>query len=162
MRLGILSDTHDDLDRTRGAVDLLRAEGAGVLVHCGDLASPPIVAICACVPFYFVFGNHDADNVPALREAAAQFGATCLGWGGVIELAGKRLGVAHGHMTSDVRRVLAQRPHYLLTGHAHYPSDDVIESVRRINPGALHRADKCTVALLHLESGMLRLLEVGD
>jgi predicted phosphodiesterase len=84
MRLGILADTHDELIRTRAAVERLRAAGAEALVHCGDLASPPIVAACAILPLYFAFGNHDADSVPALRQAAADHGAVCLSWGGVV------------------------------------------------------------------------------
>src|SRR5262245_56587090 len=142
MRLGILADTHDELARTRFVVRMLRDAGAEALVHCGDLASPPIVAALAVLPCWFVFGNHDADSVPALQKAAAEFGPVCLGWGGVIELAGKRVGVAHGHMTTDVRRVLAERPDFLLFGHSHFPSDQLVGLVRRINPGALHRADE--------------------
>jgi hypothetical protein len=36
----------------------------------------------------------------------------------------------------------------------------VTGEVRRINPGALHRADAFTVALLEVESGALMLLGV--
>jgi putative phosphoesterase len=162
MLLGILADTHDKLARTQRAVEILRAEGAEVLIHCGDLSSPPIVAACSVLPFYFVLGNHDADNVPALQRAADESGAKCLGWGGVIELAGKKIGVAHGHMTVDVRRVLAEKPHYLLSGHSHYPIDARVDDVRRINPGALFRAEEHTVALLDPESGELRILRVDD
>lgn len=160
MLLGILADTHDELTRTQTAVQLLRDAGARALVHCGDLASPPIVEACAVLPLWFVFGNHDADFVPELRRAADEFGAVCLGWGGVFEWEGKRIGVAHGHMTTDIRHVLAQEPSYLLTGHAHYSIDLVIDGVRRINPGALHRADRFTVALLELESGSLKMLKI--
>jgi putative phosphoesterase len=160
MLLGILADTHDELARTRQTVRLLRDEGAEALIHCGELASPPIVAACAVLPCWFVFGNHDADSVPLLRQAAMDFGAVCLGWGGVVELDSKRIGVAHGHMTSDVRRVLAGQPDYLLSGHSHLASDAVVGTVRRINPGALHRADELTVALLDLHSGKLQLLAV--
>jgi uncharacterized protein len=160
MRLGILADTHNQLARTQVAVELLRSEGAEALVHCGDLASPPILAACAVLPCYFALGNHDADSVPALQEAAAEFGAVCLGWGGVVELGGKRVGVAHGHMTVDVRRVLSEKPDYLLCGHSHFASDSLIGTVRRINPGALHRVDEFTVAVLEVESGELRILNV--
>src|SRR5262245_18066166 len=160
MRLGILADTHDQLARTLTAVELLRAAGVEALVHCGDLASPPILAACAALPCYFTFGNHDADSVPALRRAAGRCGAVCLGWGGVVELGGKRVGVTHGHMTADVRRVRAEATDFLLSGHAHYPSDTMDGSVRRINPGALHRTDEYTVAVLDTTSGELRLLTV--
>lgn len=162
MILGIVADTHDELVRTERAVRILRETGAEALVHCGDLASPPILAACAVMPCWFVFGNHDADMVPVLRTAAESVGATCLGWGGIVELAGKRIGVAHGHLGTDVRRVLAGRPDYLLFGHAHFASDAVVDSVRRINPGALHRADEFTVAILDLDSDTLRALQVSE
>src|SRR2546429_8240292 len=106
MLLGTLSHTHDELARTQAAVQLLRDEGAEALVHCGDLASPPIVAACAILPCWFVFGNHDADNVPALQQAAIASGAVCLGWAGEVELDGRLIAVAHGHMSYDVRRAL--------------------------------------------------------
>ncbi|HYH68167.1 MAG TPA: metallophosphoesterase family protein [Urbifossiella sp.] len=160
MRLGILSDTHDELDRTRAAVDLLRDAGAGAIVHCGDLTGLPVLAACAVLPCWFVFGNHDSDAVPWLRRAAAELGAVCLGWGGVLELGGSRVGVCHGHLTSDLRHVLADRPDYLLTGHTHFPFDRTEGRVRRINPGALHRADAFTVALLDLTTGEARTITV--
>jgi putative phosphoesterase len=160
MRIGILSDTHDEFSRTQVAVQILQDAGAEALIHCGDLSSPPIVAACSVLPFWFVFGNHDSDSVPNLRQAARDCGSVCLGWGGVFELSGKRIGVSHGHMTTDMKRVLAEQPDYLLFGHSHLPSDDHSSSVRRINPGALHRADKFTVALLNLDSNELQLLQV--
>ena len=160
MLLGILSDTHDQLARTRRAVSLLRESGAEVLIHCGDLAIPEIVAACAVLPTYFVLGNWDADNVPALRKAAAENGAVCLGWGDTVVLDGKRIGVVHGHMRIDVRRVLATRPDYLLSGHSHIPSDQYEGDVRRINPGALHEADQFTVALLDLANDSVQFLTV--
>ena len=160
MWLGILSDTHDELARTQRALEILQANGAETLVHCGDLSSPPVLIACSVLPCYFVFGNHDADEVPVLLKTAAKIGAYCLGWGGVIEVAGKRVGIAHGHMTADVRRVLASAPDYLLSGHSHEKSDEVRNGVRRINPGALYRADEFTVALLEIETGELRFLLV--
>lgn len=160
MLLGILSDTHDELDRTNRAIRLLCDQGAETLIHCGDLSSPPIIKAIAALPSFFVFGNHDADNVPTLREAAKQSGAVCLGWGDVVVLGGKRIGVAHGHMTNDVRQVMSGQPEYLFTGHSHEMSDFQDDTVRRINPGALYRADAFTVALLNLDSGSLRFLTV--
>ena len=162
MRLGILSDTHDELDRTIRAVRLLRDAGADAIVHCGDITGPAILRVCAAVPCWFVFGNNDSDSVPALREAAANYGAICLGWGDTFEIGARRVGVVHGHMTSDVRRVLSQRPEFLLSGHSHIPTDVTVDGVRRINPGALHRADTLTVAVLELPGGALRTLDVGE
>ena len=40
VRLGILSDTHERLERAQRAIHLLQAQGAEALVHCGDLTGP--------------------------------------------------------------------------------------------------------------------------
>jgi putative phosphoesterase len=160
MRLGVLSDTHDQVARVRLAIARLRAEGAEALIHCGDLTGPDIVVLCAVLPCWFVFGNHDADNVPALQRAAAETGAVCLGWGGVVELGGRRIGVCHGHMRTDLRRVLAGAPDYLLSGHSHLVGDRREESVRRVNPGALHEADEFSVVLIDLATDEVRFFKI--
>ena len=162
MRLGILSDTHDELDRTTRAVRLLRGAGAEAVVHCGDLIGPAILRVCAELPCWFVFGNNDCDSVPELRAAANECGAKCLGWGGVIEMAGRRIGVVHGHLTSDLRRVLVGRPDFLLSGHSHLSSDAIVDGLRRINPGALHRAEEFTVGILDLMDGGLTTIKIDD
>lgn len=160
MRIGILSDTHNELARAARAVEMLKAAGAEALVHCGDLSGPEVVAVGRGLPFVFVFGNHDADMVPWLWQSAKAEGATCLGWGGVVELGGKRVGVTHGHMATDVRNVAAERPHYLLSGHTHAPFDLRDGAVRRVNPGALANADEFSVAVLDLTADAVTFLTV--
>lgn len=161
MRVGVLSDTHEQLERTRRALEALRAAGCAALVHCGDFTSVAMVTACAGVGLPFVFGNNDADETPALERAAVEAGAVCLGWSGEVELGGRRVAVAHGHMRDDVRRLLAAGPDYLLTGHSHAAHDFDAGGVRRLNPGALHRADVFTVGVLDTETGAWRLVEVG-
>ena len=160
MRIGILSDTHDKLERTRIAVDLMMAAGAESLFHCGDLTRPSILEACAVAPLYFTLGNNDADAVTELKAAGKELGAICVDWGGIIQLAEKRIGLFHGHLTTDRRRVMSFRPDYLLSGHSHIRADNREDSVRRINPGALHRADHFTVAILDLASDELQFLAV--
>jgi hypothetical protein len=160
MKLGILSDTHDQLERTRTAVAMLREAGAEGLIHCGDWTTPEMISVCAQLPLWFVFGNNDADEVPALEAAATQAGATCLGWSGFIELAGRRIGVAHGHMRYDMRHITSQRPDYGFFGHSHIATDVRENGIRWINPGALHRADEYTVALLDLSTDDLQWFKI--
>jgi putative phosphoesterase len=159
MRVGIISDTHDQLERTRQAVALLRAAGADCLIHCGDFTTPAIIAACTLQPGYFVFGNND-DDFPALRRAIRALDGICLEWAGEITLAGKRIGVTHGHLQKDVRALLAAEPDYLFSGHSHIATDQREGKTRRINPGALQRAHEYTVALLDLDTDDLRFLTV--
>ncbi len=161
MRIGILSDTHDQVERTSRAVRRLADEGAEALIHCGDLTSPEVVYECALLPTHFVFGNNDYDHA-GLRRAMTVIGAVCLGRSGQIELGGKRIAVAHGDSTRDIERLAAAAPDYLCFGHSHAPADEREGPTRWINPGALHRATIWTVALLDLETDHLRLLTIDD
>lgn len=99
-------------------------------MHCGDLTGPPIVEACSRLPFYFVFGNHDADMASLLDDAATEFGANCLHWGGEISLAEKRIAVAHGHIPNDFRPLLAVNPDYFLFGHSHTTHDSMDGDLR--------------------------------
>ena len=160
MKIGILSDTHDHLERTQLAVEVLIDRGAECLVHCGDLTGPPIVEACCKLPFYFVFGNHDADMASLLEDAAIEFGANCLRWGREMTLVGKRIVVAHGHFPKDYQSLLAQNPDYFLFGHSHLTHDSIDGDLRRINPGALFRASEFTVALLDLTADHLEFITI--
>ena len=160
MKLGILSDTHNELDRTRRAVALLREAGAEVLVHCGDIIDSEIVTACSLLPCYYVLGNNDTYNVTDLRTTIKETGGTCLMWSGELNLDGKRIGITHGHFHTDVRNLMAAAPDYLLSGHSHIAHDQRVGSVRRINPGALHRAAEFSVAVLDLVADELTFLPV--
>lgn len=160
MRIGILSDTHNQRERTRRAIEILQDAGAEALFHCGDVTEPPLLTECTVLPCYLVLGNNDADMASHLEAAMRDAGGTFLGWGGEVTLAGKRIAMTHGHLTRDLRPLLAAAPDYLLSGHSHLASDARHEGVRRINPGALYRAKQFTVALLDLKTDTLEFLTV--
>ena len=147
MLIGILSDTHDQVQRTRSAVAMLVEGGAEVLIHCGDMTVPDVVQECSALPCYFVFGNCDYDR-ENLRLAINRVGGTCLDRGGLISLGGCRVAVTHGDSHQELRRLAALEPDYLFSGHTHVASDVQKGPTRWINPGALHRASTWTVALL--------------
>ena len=161
MQIGIISDTHDQRQRSISAVEMLKGEGAEVLVHCGDLVEPPMVSIFSVLPCYFVFGNNDVTHLTGIQTAIATTQrAVCLQWGGEFELAGKRIAITHGHDPKEVSRLLAAGPDYLFSGHSHIAADWREGVTRRINPGAIHRARTFSVALLDLDKDSLRFLSI--
>ncbi|MBV8382016.1 MAG: YfcE family phosphodiesterase [Planctomycetaceae bacterium] len=161
MRIAILSDTHDQLARTRVAVRWVVDQGAEALIHCGDLTGPDVVYGCAALPSYYVFGNNDFD-VEDLRRAMSDVGGVCLGRAGEVTLAGRRIAVTHGDLSGEMRRLAARSPDYLLFGHTHRRVDERMGPTRRINPGALHRAAAWTVALLDLGTDSLQFLQITN
>ncbi len=161
MRIGILSDTHDQVARTRLAVALLTRAGAEALIHCGDLTIPDVVDEFLGVPSTFVFGNCDYDQAD-LRRAMKRIKANCLGLGGLITLSDRRIAVTHGHSDAELARLAALEPDYLFTGHTHHRRDVREGPTRFINPGALYRASTWTVALLDLASDDLQTLTLTE
>lgn len=159
MRIGILSDTHDQVARTSRAVSLLIAEGADALIHCGDYTCPDVILECGGVPSYYVFGNNDFDETE-LRRAIVAVGGVCLEWGGVATFGVRRLGVTHGDSVHQLRRLAGLAPDYLLFGHSHRKADERRGATRWINPGALYRAAEWTVAVLDLELDRLTFHQV--
>jgi putative phosphoesterase len=159
MLIGILSDTHDQIKRTRVAVATLVAAGAEALFHCGDITIADVVYECADLPAYFVFGNCDFDR-DGLRQAIRQIGGTCLEQGGLIDLAGHQIAMTHGDSDQELHRLIMLRPDYLFTGHTHRSSDVMKGPTRFINPGALHRASIWTAGVLDLASKHLSLLPI--
>lgn len=156
MLIGILSDTHGRVDAARQAVDLLRQQGAQLLIHCGDVGSRGVIDLLAGAPAAFVWGNNDFDR-DDLAPYAASLGVQCLGDVGTIPCGARRLAVTHGDNAAILTRILQQeKPDYLFTGHSHIPHDRRIGTTRWINPGALHRAPIKTIALLDTDRDELR------
>lgn len=160
MKLGILSDTHNQRSRCETAIALLQQAGAEALVHCGDFTEADILKKCAVLPCYFVLGNNDLRGARMLQEVAEELGSRNLLFGGVIELAGKTIAVTHGHLTTEMRRLAGLRPDYLLSGHTHVAADERSHGIRYINPGALHRAAEYSVGLLDLSTDELQFLSI--
>ncbi len=159
MRIGILSDTHNQTDRTRQAVELLLAHDIEAFFHCGDFVDASILSLCAAKPCYFVFGNND--DPTDLHQAAHGTAAVCLEWGGEITLDGKRIALTHGHRFGESSRLLAVQPDFFFSGHSHEVDDHREGPTRHINPGALHRASRYTVAVLDLAADHLQFLEIS-
>jgi putative phosphoesterase len=158
--IGILSDTHDRLDNMRSAMQLLRGGGAEFYIHCGDVGGEPIIDQLAGVPAALVWGNNDWDRTPLTRYAQSLSIQVFAGLG-ELELGGKKFAITHGDDERIVRKITdAQQHDYLLLGHSHVRLDKRIGKVRIINPGALHRAAKKSVALLDTASDLLRFVEL--
>ena len=160
MKLGLISDTHDQLQRTKVAVEMLVSAGAERLIHCGDFVSHEVLTACCVLPVSFVFGNNDWGVEPELRAAASDGGAECLEYGAEITIANRRIGITHGHLQTESRPLMAASPDYLITGHSHIAMNRQLESTRWINPGALYRASEYTVAVLDLTEDQVDFLTV--
>jgi hypothetical protein len=160
MILGILSDTHGRSEIAERAIALLLDRGSEFIIHCGDVGDG-VLELLPSGKSAFVFGNTDYD-VEGLRRLAKSLDVRCFDHGGIVELGGKRIAVAHGDQSRIMNGFLADEVYYLLTGHTHVAHDRRPGATRMINPGALHRAVRKTVAVLDLETDVLKFETLID
>jgi putative phosphoesterase len=158
MLLGIISDTHNRLERTTQALDLFEKAGVEAVIHCGDICDRHILSLFPGKPTWYVQGNNDDDH--ELRQHAVG-DLHYLGQGDIVTLADKRIAVTHGHLYRLTDTLLQQAPDFLLTGHTHVAHHQMHQGIICINPGALHRASEYSVALVNLATAELQFVPVN-
>ena len=62
MKIGVMSDTHDNLTNLISAVDTFRRLGIDTVIHCGDLTSLEMVSHFAGFRVIYIMGNMDVMN----------------------------------------------------------------------------------------------------
>ena len=159
--LGILSDTHDRVEPAAAGIKALRAAGAEFLIHCGDVGGQRVLDLLAGLPCTVVWGNCDFDRA-SLGDYARDLGIDCAGEMASLEFCGKKIAVTHGDNAKILGQIAEEGYDYLFVGHTHIPSDRRSGKLRIINPGALHRAARKTVAVVGLESGSLRFIQISS
>lgn len=160
MKIGVLSDTHDQIARIELALALFRGEGVGLVIHCGDIEGPDAIAPFAGWHAHFVYGNWDWDR-DALADAMERIGAVNHDRYGHLEVEGVNLAFLHGDDAALLRDVEASEAYaFLFHGHTHVAGERQSGPTRVINPGALHRVSTKTVLVLDLPSGEARTLVV--
>lgn len=135
MKIGVVSDTHDNLDIVNAAVE--QFEGAvDAVVHCGDVVAPfAATPFDADFEFYAVRGNNDGEW--SLRNAVNSFGAY-LGEMGELSLGGASVAVYHGTSQSIVDALVGCGDYdYVLHGHTHQRAHEQQNGTVRINPGGI-------------------------
>ncbi len=149
MRIGIVSDTHGRIDRTQEAVRMLESLEAAAVLHCGDIGSAEVVRLLRAWPCHFVFGNVDSPD--PLREAILEAGQTCHERFGTVELENRRIALLHGDDYRRLRQTIESGEWDLVCyGHTHVAEIGTQGRTLVVNPGALHRSARPSIAIVDL------------
>lgn len=150
MRVGIISDTHGQVDFTRPAVRMLESLDVERLFHCGDIGTPEVVELLSRWPTDYVFGNCDVEQ-RLLRTAIERSGQVCHGDFADLTIEGVRIALLHSH---DRRLFAASigsgRYDTICYGHTHVAAIEKRGETLLVNPGAIYRANPHSVAVLEL------------
>ena len=157
MKIGIISDSHDNVPALTAAGEMLEKEGAEALLHAGDIVAPFSGDVMNRFngPIHVVFGNCDGERT-YMREFLPEVADGPL----ELTLGGKRFLLIHD--LAKLPDVTARRADYVVSGHTHKPLDEIRENVHYLNPGECGGwlSGKKTVMLLDTETDETRLLEV--
>jgi putative phosphoesterase len=138
MKIGILSDSHDNIWRLDEALPYLR--DCEAVLHCGDLIAPFMVKRLAeglgSIPVHMVWGNNDGDQ-RLVSELAAKTGHFKIyGEFAEVEISGLRIAINH---YPEIGKALANSGMYDLVcfGHNHTASLEQVNDTMLLNPGEI-------------------------
>jgi putative phosphoesterase len=151
MKIGVISDTHDNLENIRRAVAEFSSRGVEVLLHGGDFCSPFTLAEFRPlaekgVKMHAVFGNNDGDKV-LLTHKGEGF-CTFKDGAYVLTLDGRRIVLIH---YPDIAEDLFKAGTFDLVIYGHDHQAGVQGANKKLlNPGTCsgYLAKKPTIALV--------------
>ena len=153
MKIGIISDTHDNLPRIKKAVDIFNREKVELVLHAGDFVSPFTFLELKNLncPLKGVFGNNDGDKL-YLQEKFKVIGELYPA-PYIVKINNKNVIMLHKEKLIDA---LAESQKYdvIIYGHTHRTDLRKIGKTLIINPGECGGwlTGKSTIALLDLKT----------
>jgi putative phosphoesterase len=161
-RVGIISDTHEDIRMINKAVEILRERAPALVIHCGDIISPPVLERFKDLPMRFVFGNNDGER-SGLRKKCQELNFEPIEETLTFTFDNKKFYVNHGTRSETIAEAIKTQGYdYVLHGHTHERRNQVIGGTRVINPGALFSAESYSIAFLEPDSGEVEFVEILD
>jgi putative phosphoesterase len=149
MLIGVVSDTHGNLVNTQKAVRMLESLQVEQVLHCGDIGAAEIPPLFRRWPTHFVLGNVDHRD-GGVKTAIAASGVFHDRFGD-LTVGERRIALLH---SDDRRRFLAtiESGDYDLVcyGHSHIAEQHRQGRTLVLNPGALHRANPHSLAVVDL------------
>jgi len=144
MKIGVISDIHDNIANLEKAIEVLNKEQVDLIFFCGDLCSSntlePFQNLNA--PVKAVFGNMDKDRasiLEKLKQSGLNFEYSPEGglkWD--LELNSKRVAVVHGDNEYFTNNLVNSRElDFVFSGHTHSPHIKKIGETLWINPGPI-------------------------
>ncbi len=164
MRIGVLSDTHDNLANIRKAVEVFSRNGVEAIIHAGDFCSPftlPEFKPLADrgVRMHAVFGNNDGDHVLLIKRGA-EFCSFSEG-ACFVTLEGRRFVAVHD---PELGQDLYRNGTYdlVIYGHDHKQRLEGAER-KLLNPGTCsgYLAEHATVALADTTTLQIEIVRLG-
>ena len=151
--IALLSDSHNNVESVRTAVELIRARSVTEVIHCGDIVAPAMLDYFAGLPMHFIFGNNETE-LDEINLNAQRLGFPPVDDELELVIEGKKCFVYHG--TRDiylVENIVRGGYDFVVHGHTHRMRNERIGTTQVVNPGALYRASTYSIAFVEPKTG---------
>jgi hypothetical protein len=137
MRLGLVSDTHDDLSAARAAADHFASEGVETVAHLGDVVAPFTLAPFEEFSLHHVRGNNEGESA-LWRAVDALDEGTHHGDAAALDIGERSVALYHGTSAVLVDALVDSGAYdYVCHGHTHERGVEERGGTVRVNPGGL-------------------------
>ncbi len=152
MKIGVVSDTHNNIRNCGRIVELFNEVGVERVIHTGDITQAKTLEVFSRLasPLWGVFGNNDVGEKEPLMNAVAQFGFEFLEPPLTLHWADKRIVVVHDPL--ELSMVNPDDFDVILHGHTHRQTIERDGDQLTFNPGecAGHMAGYNAIGVLDL------------
>ena len=138
MKIGIISDTHNNTANLRIAVKRFKKEGIKTVIHCGDLTNPDELEWLEGFQVIFTYGNGDYAPEEIRHKLVAANPASTAAYKYEGEFDSLFIGVTHGHLDNFLDEMVhSSKFDFVFRGHSHSRKEETVGRTHVINPGAL-------------------------
>ena len=158
MKIGILSDTHNNLSNIQKALAIFSNYHPERLIYCGDGTTVESIQWFCEYPIIYTFGNGDMTTGDIANTLKAFNKENFAGFVYKGELANRKVAAIHGHWMDQLDELTSYGKYdYVFTGHTHTRMDEKVGKTRLINPGAVggSGSESRSIAILDLVSDEL-------
>lgn len=149
MLIGIMADTHNDIEAMKKAISIFHERNIKILIHAGDITSPKMLEYLKGFDCYIVLGNGDLIDSEEIDMKAQELGMRSVDESVEFECDGKKFIVFHGNKVPVYREAVASgKYNYIIKGHTHNFENYVSNGSRIINPGAVYGHDESSIVIL--------------
>lgn len=143
LKIGVLSDTHDDIQNTKKAVEIFNTYKVEYVFHAGDYIYPGMIALFGELnqntKFYGVRGNNDGELIGLINQFNKLENAFFLNEFGRVSIDNRQVGIYHGTNEQLCESLIeSQLFDLLILGHTHKKRIEIIGKTLVMNPGPLN------------------------
>lgn len=161
IKIGIISDSHDNIENIKKAVKIFQDKKTDVVFHLGDFVNPATILLFRGLKVKAVFGNNDGDKF-RLIKSFGEIKGEILGEFGEAELGGLKFALYHG-VNPEIKEALVKCGKYdaVFSGHTHILENKKIGETLSINPGTAHGfGSRATIAIFDTENKKLEIIDL--